>query len=48
LKHIAELIEKSKVKPIVDSVWKFKEFGEAFVKVESGHARGKVIIKVQK
>jgi hypothetical protein len=30
----------------VDSVWKFKEFWEVFVKAESGHARGKVIIKV--
>jgi len=47
LKYIAELLEKGEVKPIVDSVWKFKEFGEAFVKAESGHARGRVIIKVQ-
>lgn len=47
LKHIAELLEKGEVKPIVDSVWKFEEFGEAFVKVESGHTRGKVIIEVQ-
>jgi NADPH:quinone reductase-like Zn-dependent oxidoreductase len=47
LTHIAELLEKGEVKPIMDNVWKFEEFKEAFVNVESEQPRGKAIIKVQ-
>jgi NADPH:quinone reductase-like Zn-dependent oxidoreductase len=47
LKDVAELLEAGKAKAIVDSVWKLEEFKEAFAKLASGHARGKVIIRVQ-
>ena len=47
LREVAELVESGKAKAIVDSVWKMEEFKDAFAKLESGHARGKVIIKVQ-
>jgi NADPH:quinone reductase-like Zn-dependent oxidoreductase len=47
LKDVAELLEAGKARAIVDSVWKLEEFKEAFAKLEGGHARGKVIIKVQ-
>lgn len=47
LKDVAELLEKREARAVVDSVWKLEEFREAFTKVESGHARGKVIIVVQ-
>lgn len=46
LKEVAKLLENDEAKAIVDSVWDFDEFKEAFAKSESGHARGKVIIKV--
>jgi NADPH:quinone reductase-like Zn-dependent oxidoreductase len=46
LNDVAELLEKRKVRAIVDSEWKLEEFKKAFAKLESGHARGKVIIKV--
>jgi NADPH:quinone reductase-like Zn-dependent oxidoreductase len=47
LDEIATLVEKGEVRPIVDSVWKFEEYEKAFGIVEGGHARGKVIIRVQ-
>ncbi|KAJ9633965.1 hypothetical protein H2199_009164 [Coniosporium tulheliwenetii] len=47
LKEVAELLEKGEVRVVVDSVWKLGEFKEAFARLESGHARGKVIIKIQ-
>jgi len=47
LKDVTELLEKGEARAVVDSVWKLEEFKEAFAKVDSGHARGKVIIKIQ-
>lgn len=47
LDEVRGLIEAGEVKPAVDSVWKLEQFKEVFAKVASGHARGKVIIKVQ-
>lgn len=47
LAEIAQLIEAGKVRPLVDSVWTFEEFEKAFERVDSGHARGKVVIKVR-
>lgn len=46
LEKIAGLIEAGEAKAVVDSVWKLEQFKEAFAKVETGHARGKVVIKV--
>ncbi|KAK4212018.1 Reticulon-4-interacting protein 1, mitochondrial [Rhypophila decipiens] len=46
LAEIGELIEAGKVRPVVDSVWEFEEFEKAFERLESGHAKGKIIIKV--
>jgi NADPH:quinone reductase-like Zn-dependent oxidoreductase len=47
LDEIATLVGKGEVKPIVDSVWNLEDYARAFSVVEGGHARGKVIIKVQ-
>jgi NADPH:quinone reductase-like Zn-dependent oxidoreductase len=47
LDEIAVLVGKGEVKPIVDSVWNLEDYARAFSVVEGGHARGKVIIKVQ-
>ncbi|KAM7193786.1 Reticulon-4-interacting protein 1, mitochondrial [Naviculisporaceae sp. PSN 640] len=46
LAEIGELIEAGKVRPLVDSVWEFDQFEKAFERLESGHAKGKIIIKV--
>jgi NADPH:quinone reductase-like Zn-dependent oxidoreductase len=47
LDDLKDLLEDKSVQPVVDSVWKLENFRGAFAKVEEGHSRGKVIIKVQ-
>jgi NADPH:quinone reductase-like Zn-dependent oxidoreductase len=47
LKDVAELLEVGEAKAVVDSVWELEKYKEAFARVAGGHARGKVIIKVQ-
>ncbi|KAK1832242.1 Reticulon-4-interacting protein 1, mitochondrial [Podospora conica] len=46
LAEIGKLIDAGQVGPTVDSVWEFAEFEKAFARVESGHAKGKIVIKV--
>ncbi|KAF1814704.1 NAD(P)-binding protein [Eremomyces bilateralis CBS 781.70] len=46
LAELAPVIESGDLKPVVDSVFPLEEFKEAFAKVEGGHSRGKVIIKI--
>jgi len=46
LERIGRFIEKGLVKTSVDSVWRIEEFEEAFKKTATGHARGKVVIKI--
>lgn len=46
LNDVAELLEKGEAKAIVDSVFKLEEFKEAFARLDTGHARGKVMITV--
>ncbi|KAL2784381.1 NAD(P)-binding protein [Aspergillus keveii] len=44
LEAITKLVEEGKVRGTVDSVWPVTQFKEAFDRVASGKARGKVII----
>jgi len=44
LEGVTKLVNEGKVKGTVDSVWPVSQFEEAFKRVESGKARGKVII----
>ncbi|OJJ56086.1 hypothetical protein ASPSYDRAFT_92278 [Aspergillus sydowii CBS 593.65] len=44
LEAITRLVEEGKCRGLVDSVWPLERFQEAFQRVESGHARGKVVI----
>jgi NADPH:quinone reductase-like Zn-dependent oxidoreductase len=46
LEKIASLIEAGEIRPVIDKVFAFSETNEAIGYVESGHAKGKVIIKV--
>lgn len=38
LATVTGLIEQKKATAVVDSVWTFEEFGEAFERVDGGHA----------
>jgi NADPH:quinone reductase-like Zn-dependent oxidoreductase len=47
LKQIAPLIESGAIRPVVDKVFPFESTNEALAYVESGRAKGKVVIKVR-
>ena len=47
LKQIALLIESGAIRPIVDKVFPFESSNAALAYVESGRAKGKVVIKVR-
>ncbi|KAL4866909.1 hypothetical protein BDV12DRAFT_172251 [Aspergillus spectabilis] len=43
LKEITNLVEEGKCWPVVDSIWSLEQFEHGYARLESGHARGKVI-----
>ena len=47
LKQIASLIETGAIRPVVDKVFPFESTNEALAYVQSGRAKGKVVIKVR-
>lgn len=47
LKQIASLIEAGAIRPVVDKVFPFESTNEALAYVESGRAKGKVVIQVR-
>ncbi|KOS13157.1 nadph:quinone reductase [Malassezia pachydermatis] len=46
LREITKLVEDGKIKPVIDRVYSFEEAQQALHYVESGRAKGKVVIKV--
>ncbi|GBG27815.1 Quinone oxidoreductase-like protein 1 [Hondaea fermentalgiana] len=46
LKLLAKLADEGAVKPITDSVYSLEDTAEAHRRIEGGHARGKVVIRV--
>jgi alcohol dehydrogenase len=46
LAELGQLIEDKKLEPIVDRVFPFAEIAEAFAYLESGHAKGKVVVQM--
>ena len=46
LSEITSLIEKGVIRPVVDRVFPFEQTNDALAYVETGRARGKVVIKV--
>jgi NADPH2:quinone reductase len=46
LVEMARLIERGGVKPLVDEVLDLSEVGKAHERLESGHGRGKVVLRV--
>ena len=47
LAEITKLIEAEKIKPVIDKVFPFENTNEAVKYVESGRAKGKVVIKMK-
>lgn len=47
LRQITSLIESGAIRPVVDKVFPFESTSEALAYVESGRAKGKVVIKVR-
>jgi NADPH:quinone reductase-like Zn-dependent oxidoreductase len=46
LERIGKFFEKGMLKTCVDSVWKLEEYEKAFEKTGTGHARGKIVLRV--
>jgi NADPH:quinone reductase-like Zn-dependent oxidoreductase len=46
LKILADLMESGKVTPVIDRTYKLAEVAQALTYLEQGHARGKVVIKI--
>ena len=46
LREITALVESGVIRPVVDKVFPFASTNEAMAYVESGRAKGKVVIKV--
>lgn len=47
LRRIAALVDEGAIKPVVDSVFSMQDYAAAFAKLEEGHARGKIVIRVR-
>lgn len=44
LEFLAKLLEEKHLKPVIGARYRFGEIGEAFRDLESGHAKGKIVI----
>ncbi len=47
LAELAALVEQGKLRVVVDRVFEFDRIAEAFAYLEQGHAKGKVIVKME-
>lgn len=47
LREIAALIDNGPIRPVIDRIYPFAETNEAIAHVESGRAKGKIVIKVK-
>ena len=47
LREITALIESGTIRPVVDRVFPFESTNEALAYVETGRAKGKVVVKVR-
>lgn len=48
LAYLLQLLADGKLKPVIDKIYPLSEGAAAFMYIESGHARGKVIMQVDK
>ncbi len=47
LEQIGNLLESKAIKPVVDKVFSFERTNDAFDYMESGHVKGKVVVKIK-
>jgi alcohol dehydrogenase len=47
LAQITSLIEGGVIRPVVDRIFAFDSIGEAMAYVDSGRAKGKVVVKMR-
>lgn len=47
LSKITDLIESGKIRPVLDKIFPFEQTNEALAYIESGRAKGKIVIKVR-
>jgi NADPH:quinone reductase-like Zn-dependent oxidoreductase len=47
LRQITKLIESGNIKPVVDKEFEFEKTNDALDYVESGRAKGKVVVKIR-
>ncbi|OUL80758.1 zinc-binding oxidoreductase [Paraburkholderia hospita] len=47
LGQIASLIEAGAIRPVIDRAFPFESTREALAYVETGHAKGKVVIRIR-
>lgn len=47
LSKITALLEMGKCRPVIDSVWKLEDFEKAYARVDGGHAKGKVVLRIK-
>ena len=47
LKQILQLVNESKIKPIIEKVYPLNEAIEAFKTFEQGHSKGKIVIQIE-
>ena len=48
LEELARLIERGQLRPLVDQVLDLREVGKAHERLDSGHGRGKIVLRVSK
>lgn len=46
LNELAAMVETKQLRPVIDSVFNFTDYAEAFKRLESRHAHGKVVVKI--
>jgi NADPH:quinone reductase-like Zn-dependent oxidoreductase len=46
LEELAAMLEEGTIEPVIDRGYPFEETPEAMAHVETGHARGKVVVRV--
>ena len=46
LAELGGLIEEKKLEPVIDRVFPFADIADAFVHLESGHAKGKIVVQM--
>ena len=46
LMEIAKLLDEGRCKAVIDSVWGFEDYKQAFERLDGGHANGKVVINI--